>query len=118
MTSPSTVHVAFLRMGAAARQMELLRGATLEDLVKRESSARSVFRVNGRRVPLATALRDGDVVTEMPEAIVGGANRHAHLDLESYRKAMSARDYDFFINFVGADAFGLRKEDLGGGTAP
>ena len=112
-------HVVFLRMGATgARQLELLRGATLEDLAKHKIWASSVFRVNGKRVRLTTVLREGDVVTEMPEAIVGGGGRHAHLDLDSYRKALSARDYDFFINFVGADGFGLRAEDLGDGTVP
>jgi hypothetical protein len=38
--------------------------------------------------------------------------RFDHLDLDMYRHTMSPSDYQFFVSFVGTDAFGFTEEDL------
>ena len=125
------VRVLVGRLGGEPKTVDVQSGTKLSDLVKAQGLEHLQVRVNGQDVPSSTELRPGDVVVAVPEAIIGEAlpigayestvaykktalprtpGRYAHLDLESYRKSMSPRDYNFFINFIGADALGLTQD--------
>lgn len=64
---------------------------------KRSSIHRSYKPVAYLRSPVRSGAREG---------------RHEHLDLRSAQKMMSARDYNFFVGFVGAEALGFKEEDF------
>ncbi len=116
--SPVGIRIFLSSLGGETRQLTFRSGARLKDLLKSVGVQRGIVRVNGRRVALSTPLHDRDLVTLLPESISGGARRYAHLNLEEYRKSMSPRDYDFFVRFIGSDAFGLEPEDVRSSRVP
>jgi hypothetical protein len=40
------------------------------------------------------------------------ASRFDHLNLAFYRRTMDRRDFQFFVNFIGADTFGFTQKDF------
>lgn len=109
---PITVQLG--RMGAdKVRVLNLPTGTTVKDFVKAQGLERYSIRLNGKPVRLSTELKNRDLVVVVPWFIVGAsAGRYDHLNLEKYRQTMSARDFKFFVNFVGADRFGFRNGDV------
>lgn len=108
-----TIRVRLARLGAKTQVLALSPGTTVKDLVKAQGLERLSVRLNGNPVRLATELRDQDALTVVLPFIAGASTgRYDHLDLERYRRTMLPRDFDFFVNFVGADQLGLRDEDL------
>lgn len=110
---PKTVRVRLVKFGSDVQELRLWPGATVKDLVKARGLHEASIRLNKHAVHLSTQLKDGDLVVAVPPFIVGGsAGRYDHLDLDKYRRTMSPRDFNFFVNFVGAEALGFREEDL------
>jgi len=98
-----------------ATRLDLPPGTTVKDLVIEQGllGRKVSVRLNGRPVRLLTKLKDGDVFAVVPQTIVGGAvGRYDHLDLDECRRRMSPRDFEFFVNFIGADVLGFRDSDL------
>lgn len=106
------VSVRLSRLGERTRVLKLRVGTTINDLVKNEALERSSIRVNKRPVRLASKLKSGDVVGVVPQAIGGGSGRYDHLNLDDCRRRMSAKDFRFFVDFVGADTLGFTDADL------
>ncbi len=101
------------RLGDRTRTLKLPQGTTIKDLVKTHGLERCSIRLNKRAVRLAAKLKTGDVVVVVPQAIIGGTtNRYDHLNLEDCRRRMSAKDFRFFVNFVGAEVLGFTDDDL------
>lgn len=95
------------------QELRLRPGTTVKDLVKTRGLHELSIRLNKNAVRLSTQLKDGDLVVAVPPFIVGGsAGRYDHLDLDECRRTMSPRDFNFFVNFVGAEPLGFREEDL------
>ena len=110
---PKVVRVRLGRLGSDVKELEVPADTTIKDLVKAHGLERLSLRVNQHPVRLSTPLRDGDMIVAVPPFIVAGSvGRHDHLDLDECRRTMSPRDFNFFVNFVGAGALGLRDEDL------
>lgn len=110
---PKTVKVRFGRAGSDIQELDVPAGTTVKDLVEGERLEKVAVRINGHPVRLASRLREGDIIIAAPPFVVGGSvGRHDHLDLDECRRTMSPRDFEFFVNFVGADRLGLRDEDL------
>jgi molybdopterin converting factor small subunit len=108
-----TVKVRLGKLGSEVQELRLRSGTTVKDLVKARGLYELSIRLNGNVVRLSTQLKDGDLVVAVPPFIVGAsAGRYDHLDLDKYRRTMSPPDFNFFVNFVGADALGFRDEDL------
>lgn len=108
-----TVTVRLTRLGGQIKTLELSPGTTVKDLVKTHRLGHSAVRINGKPPRLATKLKDGDIVAAVPPRIAGtSVDRYDGLDLEQCRRAMSPHDFQFFVNFVGADALGVKDSDL------
>lgn len=116
VTEPSarwkTITVRLGRLGAKTQDLELPPGTTVKDLVRAQRLEEYSIRLNGEPVRLSTELKSGDLMVAGPRSIVGGsAGRYDHLDLDECRRTMSSRDFEFFVNFVGADMLGFKDED-------
>lgn len=112
-TQSSVVRVRLSRLGDRTRTLKLAPGTTIKDLVKDHGLERCSIRLNKRAVRLAAKLKTGDVVVVVPQIIIGGAtSRYDHLNLEECRRRMSAKDFRFFVKFIGADALGFTDNDL------
>lgn len=110
---PKTVRVQLGALGGDTRQLEVPADTTVMDLVKARGLEKLSIRINGHPVRLSSRLREGDIIVALPRFIVGRSiGRHDHLDLDECRRTMSPRDFNFFVNFVGAEALGFRDEDL------
>lgn len=109
------VKVRLTGLGMKTRLLDVAPGTTVKDLVIGQGllERKVSIRLNGRPVRLSTKLKEGDVLAAVPQTIAGGAvGRYDHLDLDEYRRRMSPRDFEFFVNFVGADVLGFRDSDL------
>ena len=108
-----TMIVRLGRLGTHVREIKLRVGTAMKDLISSEGLAQCSVRLNGRPFRLSASLKNGDVVTATPQSIRGtSAGRFDHLDLDECRRTMAPRDYEFFVNFVGAETLGVRNEDL------
>jgi hypothetical protein len=93
--------------------LRVVRGTTIKDLVQDHGFERSSVRLNRRAVRLGTKLKSGDIVVVTPQIIAGASTgRYDHLGLDECRRRMSASDFEFFSNFVGAETLGVEDRDL------
>lgn len=109
------VKVRLTGLGMKTTVLDLPPGTTVKDLVIGHGllERKPSIRLNGGAVRLSTKLKDGDVLVAVPQTIIGGAaGRYDHLDLDECRRRMSPRDFDFFVNFVGADVLGFHDSDF------
>lgn len=110
---PVTVRVRLGRPGSAVQELKVPSDSTVKDVVLAQKLEELSIRINGHPVRLSGRLKDGDLIVALPRFIVGSsAARHDHLNLDECRRTMSPRDFDFFVNFVGADRLGFSDEDL------